>query len=157
MKKSFLTSFQTEFLKTPLCNISFIWYWDFPLQSTRKHVNWYLELPPCNKDKEMNFHKFMQMTARIFNRQPSYSWRRIISSSCKDMMMRNLKGMMTPTFTGISVSFLLVLSLHRYLPPKADSFEELERKYWKNVSFRKPIYGADVPGSLTHPSVKVGL
>ena len=45
----------------------------------------------------------------------------------------------------------------RYAPPKASNFEELERKYWKNLSFNQPIYGADVSGSLTHPSVKVRL
>ena len=29
------------------------------------------------------------------------------------------------------------------------NFEELERKYWKNVTFNQPLYGADIPGSLT--------
>eukprot|EP00117_Sycon_ciliatum_P028140 scpid70035/ scgid5429/ Lysine-specific demethylase 4A; JmjC domain-containing histone demethylation protein 3A; Jumonji domain-containing protein 2A len=43
----------------------------------------------------------------------------------------------------------------QYSPPKAANFEELERKYWKNLMFNKPIYGADVPGSLTDPSVKI--
>lgn len=42
----------------------------------------------------------------------------------------------------------------RYKPPKAKDFEELERKYWKNVTFNQPLYGADIPGSLTHPSVE---
>ena len=35
---------------------------------------------------------------------------------------------------------------------------ELERKYWKNVTLRPPLYGADVPGSLfdDKPAFKVG-
>ncbi|XP_003392033.1 PREDICTED: lysine-specific demethylase 4D-like, partial [Amphimedon queenslandica] len=35
-----------------------------------------------------------------------------------------------------------------YKTPKAKDNEELERKYWKNVTFNQPIYGADIPGSL---------
>ena len=27
--------------------------------------------------------------------------------------------------------------------------EDVERKYWKNITFVPPIYGADVPGSIT--------
>lgn len=38
---------------------------------------------------------------------------------------------------------------YRYKPPKVKDFEELERKYWKNVTFNQPLYGADIPGSLT--------
>lgn len=29
-----------------------------------------------------------------------------------------------------------------------DSIDDLERKYWKNVSFNPPIYGADITGTL---------
>ena len=28
-------------------------------------------------------------------------------------------------------------------------FEDLERKYWKNVTFGQAIYGADISGSIT--------
>ena len=38
--------------------------------------------------------------------------------------------------------------LYRYAPPAYDSIDELERKYWKNVSFNPPIYGADISGTL---------
>lgn len=36
----------------------------------------------------------------------------------------------------------------RLCSPRYDDFEELERKYWKNVTFNPPIYGADVNGTL---------
>ncbi|KAL3879511.1 hypothetical protein ACJMK2_031806 [Sinanodonta woodiana] len=37
----------------------------------------------------------------------------------------------------------------RYRTPKHLDYEELERKYWKNITFPNPIYGADMSGSLT--------
>lgn len=33
--------------------------------------------------------------------------------------------------------------------PRYVDYEDLERRYWKNVTFGNPIYGADVSGSLT--------
>lgn len=39
----------------------------------------------------------------------------------------------------------------RFCSPHYDDFEELERKYWKNVTFNPPIYGADVNGTLYDP------
>lgn len=36
----------------------------------------------------------------------------------------------------------------RYKTPKHFDYEELERKYWKNIAFVNPIYGADISGSL---------
>ena len=42
----------------------------------------------------------------------------------------------------------------RYKPPEAKDYNELERKYWKNVSFNQPLYGADIPGTLMDPSVE---
>lgn len=38
--------------------------------------------------------------------------------------------------------------LHRYCTPRYLNYEDLERKYWKNLTFVSPIYGADVSGSL---------
>ena len=38
--------------------------------------------------------------------------------------------------------------MRRYAPPACASVDELERKYWKNVAFNPPIYGADVTGTL---------
>ncbi|KAM8849635.1 lysine-specific demethylase 4A-like isoform 2-T2 [Spinachia spinachia] len=42
----------------------------------------------------------------------------------------------------------------KFCSPHYDDFEELERKYWKNVTFNPPIYGADVNGSLYGAEVK---
>lgn len=38
--------------------------------------------------------------------------------------------------------------LTRYCTPRHQDFEDLERKYWKNLTFVSPIYGADISGSL---------
>lgn len=43
----------------------------------------------------------------------------------------------------------------RYRTPVHFDYEDLERKYWKNVAYNPPIYGADVSGSLYDPGVKV--
>ena len=32
----------------------------------------------------------------------------------------------------------------RYKTPSFNDFEELERKYWKNITFVAPVYGADL-------------
>ncbi|GFR82207.1 lysine-specific demethylase 4C [Elysia marginata] len=37
----------------------------------------------------------------------------------------------------------------RYRTPPHFDYEDLERKYWKNVTFSAPIYGADISGSIT--------
>lgn len=42
----------------------------------------------------------------------------------------------------------------QYKTPDHFDFEDLERKYWKNLTYSPPIYGADVSGSLTDPEVK---
>ncbi|XP_017351093.1 lysine-specific demethylase 4A isoform X2 [Ictalurus punctatus] len=42
----------------------------------------------------------------------------------------------------------------KFCSPRYDDFEELERKYWKNVTFNPPIYGADVNGTLYDPDVE---
>ncbi|XP_058886238.1 lysine-specific demethylase 4C isoform X3 [Acipenser ruthenus] len=36
----------------------------------------------------------------------------------------------------------------KYCTPRYLNYEDLERKYWKNLTFVSPIYGADVSGSL---------
>lgn len=36
----------------------------------------------------------------------------------------------------------------QYSPPPSFTYEELERKYWKNIIYAAPIYGADVSGSI---------
>lgn len=42
----------------------------------------------------------------------------------------------------------------RQATPAHENDEELERKYWRNINYFPPIYGADVSGSLTDPAVK---
>jgi [histone H3]-trimethyl-L-lysine9/36 demethylase len=39
----------------------------------------------------------------------------------------------------------------KYATPKHTSFDDLERKYWKNLTFIPPIYGADLSGSVMDP------
>ncbi|CAB0003290.1 unnamed protein product [Nesidiocoris tenuis] len=41
----------------------------------------------------------------------------------------------------------------QYCTPHHSDFEELERKYWKNITYSPPIYGADVSGTLTDDDV----
>lgn len=41
----------------------------------------------------------------------------------------------------------------KYCTPPHDDLEELERKYWKNITYNPPIYGADVSGTLTDDTV----
>ncbi|XP_018898026.2 lysine-specific demethylase 4C isoform X2 [Bemisia tabaci] len=43
----------------------------------------------------------------------------------------------------------------RFCTPKHFDYEDLERKYWKNLTYVPPIYGADVSGSITDPDVDV--
>uniref|UniRef100_A0A667Y9W9 [histone H3]-trimethyl-L-lysine(9) demethylase n=1 Tax=Myripristis murdjan TaxID=586833 RepID=A0A667Y9W9_9TELE len=50
--------------------------------------------------------------------------------------------------------FRKIANSDKFCSPHYDDFEELERKYWKNVTFNPPIYGADVNGSLYDPEVK---
>ncbi|KAF0306787.1 putative lysine-specific demethylase 4B [Amphibalanus amphitrite] len=42
-----------------------------------------------------------------------------------------------------------------YQTPPHDGLEDLERRYWKNITYVSPIYGADVCGSLTDPDCDV--
>lgn len=45
----------------------------------------------------------------------------------------------------------------RYATPRHFDYEDLERKYWKNITYVAPIYGADVSGSITDNDVNVGV
>lgn len=36
----------------------------------------------------------------------------------------------------------------RYATPPHFDYDDLERKYWKNITYNSPIYGADISGSL---------
>jgi jumonji domain-containing protein 2 len=37
----------------------------------------------------------------------------------------------------------------------ADDADAMERKYWKNITFNSPVYGADLCGTLTDPDVDI--
>ncbi|XP_045781380.1 lysine-specific demethylase 4A-like [Maniola jurtina] len=50
--------------------------------------------------------------------------------------------------------FAVMANSAKYCTPRHTNFEDLERKYWKNVTYVAPIYGADVNGSITDPDVK---
>ncbi|CAL8256018.1 unnamed protein product [Merluccius merluccius] len=39
-------------------------------------------------------------------------------------------------------------NLDKFCNPRYVDIEELERKFWKNLTFNPPLYGADVPGTL---------
>nr|XP_046915536.1 lysine-specific demethylase 4B-like [Dermatophagoides farinae] len=41
-----------------------------------------------------------------------------------------------------------------YRTPDFFDYDDLERKYWKNITYNSAIYGADVPGSLTDSDCK---
>ncbi|XP_061680073.1 lysine-specific demethylase 4A isoform X2 [Syngnathoides biaculeatus] len=41
----------------------------------------------------------------------------------------------------------------KFCHPRSVDFDELERKFWKNLTFNPPLYGADVSGSLYDPDV----
>lgn len=45
----------------------------------------------------------------------------------------------------------LNISLCRFCSPRYVDFDELERKFWKNLTFNPPLYGADVSGTLYDP------
>ncbi|XP_060775663.1 uncharacterized protein kdm4aa isoform X2 [Neoarius graeffei] len=44
--------------------------------------------------------------------------------------------------------FRKIANTDRFCNPRYVDFDELERKYWKNLTFNPPLYGADVSGTL---------
>uniref|UniRef100_A0A8D3CR17 [histone H3]-trimethyl-L-lysine(9) demethylase n=1 Tax=Scophthalmus maximus TaxID=52904 RepID=A0A8D3CR17_SCOMX len=44
-------------------------------------------------------------------------------------------------------------NMEKFCNPRYKDFEELERKFWKNLTFNPPLYGADVSGTLYDPDV----
>ena len=47
------------------------------------------------------------------------------------------------------MSFIKLANSQRHITPKYTDYEDLERKYWKNLTFVPAIYGADISGTLT--------
>lgn len=57
---------------------------------------------------------------------------------------------------GLTVKeFEKLANSERYKTPRHFDYEELERKYWKNIAFVNPIYGADISGSLYDPDQNI--
>lgn len=46
---------------------------------------------------------------------------------------------------------MLLWLICRFCNPRYADFDELERKFWKNLTFNPPLYGADVSGTLYDP------
>uniref|UniRef100_A0A669CW17 [histone H3]-trimethyl-L-lysine(9) demethylase n=1 Tax=Oreochromis niloticus TaxID=8128 RepID=A0A669CW17_ORENI len=44
-------------------------------------------------------------------------------------------------------------NMDKFCSPRYVDFDELERKFWKNLTFNPPLYGADVSGTLYDPDV----
>ncbi|XP_036427357.1 uncharacterized protein kdm4aa isoform X3 [Colossoma macropomum] len=49
--------------------------------------------------------------------------------------------------------FRKVSNTDKFCNPRYVDFDELERKYWKNLTLNPPLYGADVSGTLYDPDV----
>jgi len=43
----------------------------------------------------------------------------------------------------------------RYRQPRSENYDDLERKYWRSISYVPPIYGADTNGSLFGEEVNI--
>ncbi|XP_068095577.1 lysine-specific demethylase 4A isoform X2 [Hyperolius riggenbachi] len=50
--------------------------------------------------------------------------------------------------------FRRIANSDKFCTPRYADFEDLERKYWKNLTFNAPIYGADVNGTLYNKNVE---
>lgn len=68
----------------------------------------------------------------------------VTSEKCRNKGHLNFPFFLLFSLTAVNV-------FYRFCSPHYDDFEELERKYWKNVTFNPPIYGADVNGTLYDP------
>ncbi|CAJ1064679.1 lysine-specific demethylase 4A-like isoform X2 [Xyrichtys novacula] len=44
-------------------------------------------------------------------------------------------------------------NMDRFCSPQCEDFDELERKFWKSLTFNPPLHGADVRGTLYDPDV----
>ncbi|XP_008183316.1 lysine-specific demethylase 4C [Acyrthosiphon pisum] len=51
--------------------------------------------------------------------------------------------------------YKLIAESDEYKTPNHFDYGDLERKYWKNIIYKSPMYGADVSGSITDKDVNV--
>jgi len=52
-------------------------------------------------------------------------------------------------------SYKTLAESDEYKTPSHNGYDDLERKFWKTIMYKPPIYGADVSGSITDKDVKV--
>ncbi|NWT03693.1 KDM4C demethylase, partial [Mionectes macconnelli] len=50
--------------------------------------------------------------------------------------------------------FKQLANSNKYRTPRYTDYEDLERKYWRNLTFVAPIYGADINGSIYDEGIK---
>ena len=63
------------------------------------------------------------------------------------------KGIIQPKMT--VKDYYTMTQSHKYRTPAHESFEELERKYWKTVGYAPPVYGCDVSDNISDPELEV--
>jgi len=51
----------------------------------------------------------------------------------------------------------MIAESDEFKTPYHFDYEDLERKFWKNIMYEPPMYGADVPGSITDEDVGVSI
>lgn len=51
--------------------------------------------------------------------------------------------------------YKIMAESEEYRTPVHFDYGDLERKYWKNIVYKSPLYGADVSGSITDKDVDV--
>lgn len=53
--------------------------------------------------------------------------------------------------------YKIMAESNKYKTPEYIDYDDIERKYWKNITYNPPLYGADVSGSVTDNEVKVSM
>lgn len=55
------------------------------------------------------------------------------------------------------LEFKTLSETEKYRTPDHQDYDDLERKFWKRILYVPPIYGADVPASITDDDVEVSF
>ena len=63
------------------------------------------------------------------------------------------KGIIQPKMNVVEYHEMVRSS--RYATPNHTDYDDLEKKYWKSVSFNSPIYGCDVANTISDPDLKI--
>lgn len=79
-------------------------------------------------------------------------------STCFSRSKMTMQTVLVPSVISITPNKLSPwMCDRRFRNPKYADFDELERKFWKNLTFNPPLYGADVSGTLYDPVSADGL